>query len=232
MEEGGRCPNCRSNYDQKNFEFKMPDAKKVETLIFFCNEFFLTVWNVARLQRDLSKKLQKKEKKTSRKHLANVRVIQRNLVYTVGLTLNVAKEDYLKREDNFGRYGKITKIVVNKSNLHNTNKVLDEEDRVPTVSAYITYSKPEEARRAIQAMDGTWLDGKLVRASFGTTKYCAYFLRGIACNNPDCMYLHEYGNDEDTFNKEDIILKFCFCKCFFFVVSFTLFLKKWLTSTK
>lgn len=29
----------------------------------------------------------------SKKQLANVRVIQRNLVYVVGLTLNVAKEE-------------------------------------------------------------------------------------------------------------------------------------------
>lgn len=46
------------------------------------------------------------------------------------------------------------------------------------------------------------------RASFGTTKYCSYFLRGVACANPDCMYLHDYGNEEDTFSKEEIVLRF------------------------
>jgi hypothetical protein len=45
------------------------------------------------------------------------------------------------------------------------------------------------------------------RASFGTTKYCSYFLRGIQCVNPECMYLHDYGDEEDTFNKEEIILQ-------------------------
>lgn len=42
------------------------------------------------------------------------------------------------------------------------------------------------------------------RASFGTTKYCTYFLRNLPCNNPDCMYLHELGDENDSFTKEEI----------------------------
>lgn len=36
--------------------------------------------------------------------------------------------------------------------------------------------------------------GKQVKACFGTTKYCNAFLKGVACNNPDCLYLHDIGN--------------------------------------
>jgi hypothetical protein len=36
------------------------------------------------------------------------------------------------------------------------------------------------------------LEGKQLKVSFGTTKYCAYFLRGYECPNPDCFYLHEF----------------------------------------
>jgi len=125
------------------------------------------------------------------------------LVYVVGLTLNVAKEKFLRT--NFGIYGKISKIVINKSNL-SSSKTID-TSRTPTVSAYVTFLKKTEAADSIAAIDGTWLDTKLLRASFGTTKYCSYFLRGIQCVNPECMYLHEYGHDEDTFNKEEIILQ-------------------------
>jgi len=32
-----------------------------------------------------------------------------------------------------------------------------------------------------------------VRACFGTTKYCNAFLKGIPCNNGDCLYLHAVG---------------------------------------
>lgn len=43
------------------------------------------------------------------------------------------------------------------------------------------------------------------RTCFGTTKYCSNFLRGIACQNPECMYLHYVGDQADTFTKEDLL---------------------------
>ena len=29
-------------------------------------------------------------------------------------------------------------------------------------------------------------------------------LPGVLCNNPDCVYLHELGDDDDRFTKEEI----------------------------
>ena len=72
----------------------------------------------------------------SRRHLANVRVMQRNLVYIIGLSLGVAKEDTLRSKVFFGRFGKIAKVVINKNSLYNSNSVAG-----PTVSAYITYHR-------------------------------------------------------------------------------------------
>ena len=48
------------------------------------------------------------------------------------------------------------------------------------------------------------MDFNLIRASFGTTKYCSFFLRNLVCNNSECMYLHDLGSEEDIFSKEDI----------------------------
>jgi hypothetical protein len=45
-------------------------------------------------------------------------------------------------------------------------------------------------------VDGFALSGRLMRASFGTTKYCNAFLRHAPCTNPDCLYLHDLGDDE------------------------------------
>lgn len=42
------------------------------------------------------------------------------------------------------------------------------------------------------------------RASYGTTKYCNSFLRYLPCNNPECLFLHEVGNEDDSFTKEEI----------------------------
>jgi hypothetical protein len=35
--------------------------------------------------------------------------------------------------------------------------------------------------------------GKTIKACFGTTKYCNAFLKGVPCNNHDCLYLHDIG---------------------------------------
>lgn len=43
-----------------------------------------------------------------------------------------------------------------------------------------------------------------MRSNFGTTKYCATYLRNSPCQNPDCLYLHELGDEEDRFTKEEI----------------------------
>ncbi|XP_039052570.1 CCR4-NOT transcription complex subunit 4-like [Hibiscus syriacus] len=42
-------------------------------------------------------------------------------------------------------------------------------------------------------------------ARFGTTKYCHAWLRNLPCSNPDCLYLHEIGSQEDSFTKDEII---------------------------
>ena len=73
-----------------------------------------------------------------------------------------------------------------------------------SVSAYVTFSYKEDAKAAIQALDGFWIEGHPLRVSFGTTKYCNNFIRAVPCSNPECVYLHELGDDDDRFTKEEI----------------------------
>ena len=51
----------------------------------------------------------------NRKHLANVRVVQKNLVFVVGLSPRLADPEILKKPDYFGKFGKIHKVVINHS---------------------------------------------------------------------------------------------------------------------
>jgi hypothetical protein len=44
----------------------------------------------------------------------------------------------------------------------------------------------------------------MLRASFGTTKFCTFFLRGSECSNPDCLYLHSVGDDVDCFTLDQM----------------------------
>lgn len=48
------------------------------------------------------------------------------------------------------------------------------------------------------------LDGRFLRASFGTAKYCHAWLRNMPCNNPACLYLHTIGAEEDSFGKDEV----------------------------
>uniref|UniRef100_A0A7S2Y5J5 CCR4-NOT transcription complex subunit 4 n=1 Tax=Entomoneis paludosa TaxID=265537 RepID=A0A7S2Y5J5_9STRA len=130
--------------------------------------------------------------------LANMRVIRRNLVYAVGLPPTVGSEDNLRRADYFGQYGKIAKIVLNRT------QATSGDPRRATCSAYVTFVHKEDTLACILAMDGFHMDGRNVRASYGTSKYCSAFIKNVRCNNPDCTYLHEMGAAEDTFTKQEI----------------------------
>jgi hypothetical protein len=44
--------------------------------------------------------------------------MQRNLVYVIGLSASMAKEDLLKQRQYFGRFGRIVKVAVNKKQVH------------------------------------------------------------------------------------------------------------------
>lgn len=77
----------------------------------------------------------------------------------------------------------------------------------PVVGLYITYQRKEDAARAIAAVDGVASPGggkEVMRGSYGTTKYCMAFLRGISCTDHNCMNLHEWGDEKDCFTKEDL----------------------------
>ena len=77
------------------------------------------------------------------KKLANLRVIQKNLVYVIGLAPELAAEDVLRSQEYFGQYGDLTKVVVNTNSPYNATKA------GPSYSAYLTFSHPRESAIAI-----------------------------------------------------------------------------------
>ncbi|KAJ7684585.1 hypothetical protein DFH06DRAFT_1156041 [Mycena polygramma] len=182
-----RCPACRRVYTDEAVEFKpiaTQDHKRLTQ----------------------QKKQRERERKEldalGRRHLANVRVVQRNVVYVVGIGPRFAKEELiptLRSNEYFGQYGKITKILLVKRTPSGGG--------APVVGLYITYHRREDAARAISAVDGTASPGggrEIMRASHGTTKYCMAFLRSVACSDHGCMNLHEWGDEKDCFTKEDL----------------------------
>ena len=76
---------------------------------------------------------------------------------------------------------------------------------------YITFHRREDAARCIAAVDGAPSPGgggDVMRASYGTTKYCMAFLRSASCTDHSCMNLHEWGDESDCFTKEDLTTLF------------------------
>lgn len=74
----------------------------------------------------------------------------------------------------------------------------------PSASAYVTYCINNDALRAIQSVNNITIDGRLIKTSLGTTKYCSHFMKNQQCPKPDCMYLHELGDLQASFTKEEM----------------------------
>uniref|UniRef100_A0A0N5AX85 CCR4-NOT transcription complex subunit 4 n=1 Tax=Syphacia muris TaxID=451379 RepID=A0A0N5AX85_9BILA len=181
-DDNGLCPACRQPYPENPVNFKP-----------------LSTSEVLKIKSEKKQKAQQQRNKISesRKHLGAYRVLQKNLVYVVGLSSRVADPDVLKKPEFFGKFGKILKIAVGSS---------ANGPQSASFTAYVTYAKFEDALKAIQSVNNALLDGRTVRASLGTTKYCSSFLRGQACNKPECMYLHSVADSEVSFTKEDMHL--------------------------
>ncbi|KAK9838613.1 hypothetical protein WJX84_011780, partial [Apatococcus fuscideae] len=73
----------------------------------------------------------------------------------------------------------------------------------PSGSAYVTYRRADDAERCIKNVHLSLWHGKTVKACFGTTKYCNAFLKGLPCNNSDCLYLHDVADDEASYTREE-----------------------------
>lgn len=133
-----------------------------------------------------------------RAYLSRYRVIQRDLVYVIGIPIDIANEEILSRYAYFGQYGPIKKIVVNNQTVHTSSF------QKPTVSAYVTFQNIEDAWECLYALESFSIGGHLLKASFGTSKYCSAFLSGQKCTKPDCMYLHYKGDQKDSFATDEI----------------------------
>ena len=127
--------------------------------------------------------------KEQAKKLSKLRIIQKNLVHFQGFPESLNNQDILEKY--FNQFGKIMKFVLGQ-------KKEEEIQKKRTNSAYITYSRNEEAAIAILTMDSLIIEGHLVRAFFGTTKYCVHFLNNLECFNKEkCMFIHYIADNND-----------------------------------
>lgn len=116
-----------------------------------------------------------------------------------GLTPTVREDELLKtlrQPQFFGQYGNIQKISIsNRKNSDGQNQSL---------GIYVTFEKTEDARRCIEAVNGSQNGDRVLKAQLGTTKYCSAWLRHEQCTNRNCMFLHELGDEEDSYTRQDL----------------------------
>ncbi|CAH8846145.1 unnamed protein product [Trichobilharzia szidati] len=185
-EENGLCPACRKEYNSEKPASYKPISESEESR---CRS--------SRRRKEYMKKT--KLNPEMLKILPELRVVQPNLIFVVGLPTWISKDkDILKGQDYFGRYGKIFKVEVNQ------NQTFGGPQGQPSFSAYITYYRAEDAMRSIRDLNQSTLHGRPIRVSLGTTKYCSQFLRGTKCTKHECMYLHELGDSAASFTKEEM----------------------------
>ena len=186
----GLCPACRRPYNDADIEIKSISPEEVAA----------HKARQAQKQKKTQAALQKEKQKAeadnlSRKHLAGLRVMQKNLVYVTGLTPNLQEDkllQILRSDQYFGRYGEIIKIAVSKAK---------DTAHPNSVGVYVTYKRKEDAAQCIAAVDGSKNGDRTLRAQYGTTKYCSAYLRGENCPNRSCMFLHEPGDSSESYSR-------------------------------
>ncbi|CAL4965961.1 unnamed protein product [Urochloa decumbens] len=190
-ESGGRCPGCRSVYNKDRI---LETSTRNQMLKELCAD-----------KANYKKERSKSHKQTSAKGQLgqsepkdpnNVRVIQRKLVYIVGMPNEFASEKLLRQKNFFGQYGKIENIIIDNIGA---NQQIPDSGRV-----YVTFSKEEEAVRCIKAVNGYILDGRSLKATFGVTRYCHIWLSNRVCFKPNCSYVHYKASAEDICTKDDV----------------------------
>ncbi|RLM93852.1 hypothetical protein C2845_PM08G02030 [Panicum miliaceum] len=189
-ESGGRCPGCRSVYNKD----RILGTSSRNQMHELCAD-----------KANYQKEQTKSHKQTSAKSQLgqsepkdpnNVRVIQRKLVYIVGMPNEFASEKLLRQKNFLGQYGKIENIII--GNI-GANQQIPDSGRV-----YVTYAREEEAVRCIQAVNGYILDGKPLKATFGVTRYCHIWLSNRVCYKTNCSYVHHKASAEDICTKDDV----------------------------
>lgn len=120
-------------------------------------------------------------------------------MYITGLAPTVREDELLKtlrKPEFFGQYGNIQKISIS------NRKSSDGQHQ--SLGIYVTFETPDEAIRCIQAVHGSQNGDRVLKAQHGTTKYCSAWLKNEKCGNPGCMFLHEQGDEEDSYSRQDL----------------------------
>ena len=108
-------------------------------------------------------------------------MVQRNLVYVVGLNLEICYEETMAQPEYFGNFSKqIKQISCNRGGPYGAAALRNG----PTGSAYVTFKRPEDARRCIEAVHGAVWAGAPLPPHMPVLVACT----GVSAALPTCMF--------------------------------------------
>lgn len=137
--------------------------------------------------------------------LSQVRVLQRNLVYVVGLPRSLADEEMLRGPQWFARWGRVVDVKVAAARSFEGGGNSSGPARY---AAFVTYKREQDAAEALRCVQGSNLQGHVLRAQYGTTKYCASFRRGARCHKQHCLFLHALAPAKDCLSLQQVRARF------------------------
>ncbi len=143
-----RASNGKSSAPRSEFPFLCWDA--FDSLNPYRQKADIALQAKKKAQARKQESEQRQVETTNRKNLAGIRVVQKNLVYVVGLSQKSTEEEFLRTlrgPQYFGQYGKITKIVVSKAKEGQNNN--------NSIGVYVTFESKDDAARCIAAVDGS-----------------------------------------------------------------------------
>ena len=146
--------------------------------------------------------------------LRNTRIIQRNVIYVIGIQKKYATVEILSSHKYFGQYGKIQNITIQQT------PYFIKHDKVTYHSAYITYTTNISACLAIICIESKKVKNhERMSSSYAATRYCKSYLFNHTCKFKECTFYHTKAPNEDCIlrfnelkNKTvfDLQLKECF----------------------
>ncbi|KAI5459271.1 hypothetical protein BGZ63DRAFT_415897 [Mariannaea sp. PMI_226] len=191
-EEEDTCPLCIEEFDLSDRNFRPCPCgyqNNMNGLCPACRRPYdekTIQWKVVTQEEvaEFRANIQKNQKKQVQKREAEKEnLVQKNLVYITGLAPTT-----LRKPEFFGQYGNIQKISIS------NRKSSDGQHQ--SLGIYAT--------RCIQAVHGSQNGDRILKAQHGTTKYCSAWLKNEKCGNPGCMFLHEQGDEEDSYSRQDL----------------------------
>eukprot|EP00871_Galdieria_phlegrea_P004894 jgi/Galph1/5405/GphlegSOOS_G4087.1 len=208
-QQNGQCPGCRTPYSEENFT-----VRKIDTSAF-------TKWNkkktnkkeekVYKMEKNKNVSQRPKDGTNYRQHTdgtnwRNMRIIQRNLIRILGLPPSLSRTDIIKREDMFGGFGKLTRILVDRGRWW-IEQSSGSSGGVHNTVVYLLFDNSLNALKAVKSINNQLFHGSKIEAAVATTKYCNAFLEAGKpqwCSNPYCLYRHEAADPADILSVEEM----------------------------